>query len=60
MTIRTRDTVRFLDNYGNCYWMVLTRWKRTAKLRILGRPDGLVITTSLRNLELAKPKNRSS
>jgi len=56
--IRTGDIVRFLDNYGDCYWVVLTRGKRRAELRTVGMPDGYVINTDLKNLTLSKPKEK--
>ena len=58
MTIRNGDTVRFLDNYGDRYWVVLTRGKRRAQLRALGMPDSLVISTDVDNLTFVRTKNR--
>lgn len=58
MTIRTGDTVKFLDGYGNQYWVVISRGKRRAEVRGLGKPDSLIVRTDLDNLTLIKAKGQ--
>lgn len=58
MSIHPDDTVKFLNNYGNCYWVVLERGKHKAKLRALGCPDGPVISAYVRDLKFCARTHR--